>query len=195
MSDSSADITGKDNIDWKKTGFLFLGIILFCVVYWSPLWPDAVDPLGKHFELSREGKGAIAIFLLAATWWVFEVVPIGVTSITIGVNLDHRLRPEAAVLLSVNETAFTNSTLLERLLGLLLCLPVHLYRLLISPFKPRTCRFEPTCSRYFLEAIRLRWPSERLRVADRGLREGLLTEMMAADGIWRRGRGRRRRRV
>lgn len=42
-----------------------------------------------------------------------------------------------------------------------------------------------------LEAIRLRWPAERLRVADRGLREGLLTEMMAADGIWRRGRGRR----
>jgi DNA mismatch repair protein MutS len=38
-------------------------------------------------------------------------------SITIGVNLDHRLRPEAAVLLSVNDTAFTASTLLERLLG------------------------------------------------------------------------------
>lgn len=44
-----------------------------------------------------------------------------------------------------------------------------------------------------LEAIRRRWPAERLRVADRGLREGLLTEMMAADGIWRRGRGRRNR--
>lgn len=42
-----------------------------------------------------------------------------------------------------------------------------------------------------LEAIRRRWPSERLRVADRGLREGLLTDMMADDGIWRRGRGRR----
>ncbi len=42
-----------------------------------------------------------------------------------------------------------------------------------------------------LEAIRRRWPSERLRVADRGLREGLLTEMMAADGIWRRGKNRR----
>ena len=42
-----------------------------------------------------------------------------------------------------------------------------------------------------LEAIRRRWPSDRLRVADRGLREGLLTEMMAADGVWRRGRGRR----
>ena len=85
MSDSSADITGKSNIDWKKTGFLLLGVVLFCIVYWSPLWPDAVDPLGKHFELSREGKGAIAVFLLAATWWVFEVVPIGVTSLAIGV--------------------------------------------------------------------------------------------------------------
>ncbi|HET7411783.1 MAG TPA: Ppx/GppA phosphatase family protein [Pararhizobium sp.] len=42
-----------------------------------------------------------------------------------------------------------------------------------------------------MEAIRRRWPSERMRVADRGLREGLLTEMMAADGIWRRPRRRR----
>ena len=37
-----------------------------------------------------------------------------------------------------------------------------------------------------LEAIRRVWPSNRLRVADRGLREGILTEMMAADGVWRR---------
>ncbi|MGI9350751.1 MAG: Ppx/GppA phosphatase family protein [Rhizobiaceae bacterium] len=36
-----------------------------------------------------------------------------------------------------------------------------------------------------LEAIREIWPSERLRVADRGLREGLLAEMMNADGVWR----------
>ena len=42
-----------------------------------------------------------------------------------------------------------------------------------------------------LEAIRRRWPSERMRVADRGLREGLLTDMMADDGVWRRGRARR----
>lgn len=39
-----------------------------------------------------------------------------------------------------------------------------------------------------LEAIRNVWPSERLRVADRGLREGILTELMASDGAWRRGR-------
>ncbi|WP_425523687.1 Ppx/GppA phosphatase family protein [Rhizobium setariae] len=37
-----------------------------------------------------------------------------------------------------------------------------------------------------LEAIRRRFPASRMRVADRGLREGLLTEMMADDGIWRR---------
>ena len=27
------------------------------------------------------------------------------------------------------------------------------------------------------------WPTDRLRVADRGLREGMLTNMMAADGF------------
>ena len=42
-----------------------------------------------------------------------------------------------------------------------------------------------------LEAIRRRWPSPRMRVADRGLREGLLTDMMADDGVWRRTRQRR----
>lgn len=38
-----------------------------------------------------------------------------------------------------------------------------------------------------LEAIRATWPSSRLRVADRGLREGILSELMADDGVWRRG--------
>nr|WP_318246101.1 Ppx/GppA phosphatase family protein [Stappia indica] len=37
-----------------------------------------------------------------------------------------------------------------------------------------------------LEAIRRRWPCQRLRVADRGLREGILMELMAADQVWRR---------
>ena len=39
-----------------------------------------------------------------------------------------------------------------------------------------------------LQAIRNAWPSERLRVADRGLREGMLSELMAEDGVWRRRR-------
>ena len=72
-------------IDWKRLGLLFLGLFLFSLVYLSPPWPNAVDPMGKVFALSPQGKSAIALFLLAGTWWVFEVVPIGVTGLTIGV--------------------------------------------------------------------------------------------------------------
>jgi exopolyphosphatase/guanosine-5'-triphosphate,3'-diphosphate pyrophosphatase len=36
-----------------------------------------------------------------------------------------------------------------------------------------------------LEAIRRAFPTGRLRVADRGLREGMLVQMMRADGVWR----------
>ncbi|WJS00610.1 Ppx/GppA phosphatase family protein [Roseibium aggregatum] len=53
-----------------------------------------------------------------------------------------------------------------------------------------------------LEAIRRRWSCSRLRVADRGLREGILTELMAADGVWshrkngsRHNRGRQGNRI
>jgi DNA mismatch repair ATPase MutS len=38
-------------------------------------------------------------------------------SVTIGVNLDDHLRPEAAVLLAVNKKRFSDNTLLDRLLG------------------------------------------------------------------------------
>ncbi|HEU5274790.1 MAG TPA: Ppx/GppA phosphatase family protein [Xanthobacteraceae bacterium] len=37
-----------------------------------------------------------------------------------------------------------------------------------------------------LEAIRRAFPCQRLRVADRGLREGMLVEMMRNDGVWDR---------
>lgn len=82
---SNAAAISNVNVDWKRWFFLFLGLALFVLVYFSPSWPDAVDPMGKHFELSREAKGALAVFLLAGIWWVFEVLPIGVTSITIGI--------------------------------------------------------------------------------------------------------------
>ncbi|KAB2709850.1 exopolyphosphatase/guanosine-5'-triphosphate,3'-diphosphate pyrophosphatase [Ochrobactrum intermedium] len=39
-----------------------------------------------------------------------------------------------------------------------------------------------------LDAIRKVWPSEKLLVADRGLREGILTELMSRDGAWRHNR-------
>ena len=71
--------------DWKRVMFIFIGLGLFFSIYYMPAWPDAIDPTGEHFALSKEGKGAIALFLLAGTWWVFEVLPIGVTSLAIGV--------------------------------------------------------------------------------------------------------------
>ena len=71
--------------DWKRVFFLFLGVALFSIIYYAPPWPDAIDPMGKHFTLSVQGKGALALFALAATWWIFEVLPIGVTGIAIGV--------------------------------------------------------------------------------------------------------------
>ncbi len=78
-------VTKIGEIEWGRIIFILIGVLLFAFVYYSPPWPDAVDPMGKHFSLSREGKGAIAVFLLAGTWWIFEVVPIGVTSLAIGV--------------------------------------------------------------------------------------------------------------
>jgi len=38
-----------------------------------------------------------------------------------------------------------------------------------------------------LEAIRRAFPSDRLRIADRGLREGILMKMMREDSVWRGG--------
>ena len=75
----------KTPFDWKRVMFILIGLGLFLWIYYMPSWPDAIDPGGKHFAISQKGKGAIALFLLACTWWIFEVVPIGVTAIAIGV--------------------------------------------------------------------------------------------------------------
>ncbi len=71
--------------DGKRTFCIFLGLSLFTLIYFSPSPPEAVDPMGQSFALSREGRLALGLFFLAATWWVTEVVPIGITAITIGV--------------------------------------------------------------------------------------------------------------
>lgn len=74
----------KGSLDWKRLFFILLGMGLFLGVNYAPPWPAAIDPLGVTFELSQRAKGALAVFALAAVWWVFEVVPIGVTSLAIG---------------------------------------------------------------------------------------------------------------
>jgi sodium-dependent dicarboxylate transporter 2/3/5 len=72
-------------IDWKKHGWMAVGLALFCVLYFLPSLPALTDPKGELVALTHEGKAALGLFLLAAVWWVFEVIPIGVTSISIGV--------------------------------------------------------------------------------------------------------------
>ena len=80
-----AELRPKRRIDWRRLTFMFLGLGLFFLAYLSPTFPAAVDPQGQVFNLAPQGQAAIGLFLLAATWWVFEVVPIGVTSVLIGV--------------------------------------------------------------------------------------------------------------
>lgn len=79
------NVSAEWRVELKRIIFLLLGVTFFAIVYYSPALPDAVDPLGERFTLSKEGKGALGVFLLAGTWWLFEVVPIGITSLTIGV--------------------------------------------------------------------------------------------------------------
>jgi sodium-dependent dicarboxylate transporter 2/3/5 len=74
----------KKAIDWKRIFFILLGLGVFFLFYIIPGLPDAVDPGGKVFKLPWAGKMALGLFLMAGIWWVFEVLPIGVTAIAIG---------------------------------------------------------------------------------------------------------------
>ena len=47
--------------------------------------------------------------------------------------------------------------------------PVWLYRRVISPLKPPTCRFHPTCSAYALDALRVHGAGRGLWLALRRL--------------------------
>ncbi|MEW6513076.1 MAG: SLC13 family permease [Pseudomonadota bacterium] len=85
MSEVAQYESAAPSIDWKKWIALLGGFAIFLLVYFSPPWGVAIDPGGKEFVLSQEGKAAIGLFLMAGIWWVFEVIPIGVTAIAIGV--------------------------------------------------------------------------------------------------------------
>ena len=47
--------------------------------------------------------------------------------------------------------------------------PIRFYRRFISPLMPPACRFEPTCSRYAIEAIEVHGPLKGLGLAVRRL--------------------------
>ena len=75
-------------MNWRNPRRLvpfLLGGLLFAGMALAPGFPDVSDPSGLVISLSREGQAALGLFLLAGIWWVFEVVPVGVTAIAIAV--------------------------------------------------------------------------------------------------------------
>jgi putative membrane protein insertion efficiency factor len=56
-------------------------------------------------------------------------------------------------------------TWIRRLLSFALILPVRFYQAVLSPLLPQVCKFEPSCSEYFIQAVRKHGP---LRGACRG---------------------------
>jgi uncharacterized protein len=58
--------------------------------------------------------------------------------------------------------------LVSRALSILLIVPVRLYQWFIRPVLPPACRFQPSCSEYFILAVRKHGPVKG-----------------AAKGIWR----------
>lgn len=53
----------------------------------------------------------------------------------------------------------------SRAMAWLLILPVRFYQLCLSPMLPKSCRFEPTCSAYTIEALRRHGPVKGLWLA------------------------------
>lgn len=43
---------------------------------------------------------------------------------------------------------------MRKLLSKILLVPIYFYRYSISPLKPPTCRYSPTCSEYAIQAIK-----------------------------------------
>ena len=89
--------------EWQRLFWFSVGIGLFALMYFLPGLPDATDPEGRNIVLTTEGRMALGLFLLAATWWVFEVIPIGVTAIAIAVL-------QATFQIRSARTAFTRSS-------------------------------------------------------------------------------------
>ncbi|OYQ43462.1 membrane protein insertion efficiency factor YidD [Flavobacterium aurantiibacter] len=45
-----------------------------------------------------------------------------------------------------------------KLLVQILILPVRIYQVLISPWFPASCRFEPSCSHYMIQSLKIHGP-------------------------------------
>jgi putative membrane protein insertion efficiency factor len=54
---------------------------------------------------------------------------------------------------------------MKKLLAALLILPIKFYQLCISPIKPNSCRYTPTCSEYAIQALKKHGPIKGLYLA------------------------------
>ena len=59
--------------------------------------------------------------------------------------------------------------LMRRSAVLVFSAPIHIYRYTLSPMLPPSCRFEPSCSAYALEALALHGPLKGTWLAVRRL--------------------------
>lgn len=49
-------------------------------------------------------------------------------------------------------------TILQKSIGYIFLIPLFIYRRVISPITPASCRYMPTCSQYSIEAIKKHGP-------------------------------------
>jgi len=73
----------KMKVDWKRIVFILTGSSCLQWCNASP-W-RCCRPHGKAFSSESRRKRLPGPLFVAATWWIFEVIPIGVTSLAIGV--------------------------------------------------------------------------------------------------------------
>lgn len=62
---------------------------------------------------------------------------------------------------------FSFRSVARKILSFPLILLIRFYQICISPLKPATCRFTPTCSAYAIEALRKHGPIKGLYLAIR----------------------------
>ena len=58
--------------------------------------------------------------------------------------------------------------MIKKLLQTILLIPIYIYRGIISPIKPPSCRYTPTCSEYAIQAIKT-WTLKGMHLAIRRL--------------------------